>query len=347
MIDVSEKMATRRRAVAQGRIFMAPTTLKMVAERKLPKGDALALAEVAGVQAAKNTSTILPLCHPLGLDSVRVSCEAVGLADDGLAANGSAEQGSMGDRYYVKVRCEAVTTSKTGVEMEALTGVSAALLCIYDLTKGVDPVLKIDGIFLETKEGGKSGNWISPLYSAKAVATNSFGQESNAVKIGLLSELADIPVAVITISDRCSRGEAMDTSGPALKQLLSDLGALVRNVDLVADEKKQIQQAVLKAKEAGALLVLTTGGTGFGPRDVTPEALQEIFTRQIPGLGELLRAQGSRHTKMSWLSRSVAGLVGDTLVICLPGSEKAVREGFGILAPLLRHALDMICGGRH
>jgi molybdenum cofactor synthesis domain-containing protein len=99
------------------------------------------------------------------------------------------------------------------------------------------------------------------------------------------------------------------------------------------------------AVAAGADLVITSGGTGLGPRDVTPEALRPLLDREVAGLGELLRREGAAHTPMSWLSRSVAGLVGRTLVVALPGSPKAVREGLAAIAPLLGHAFGMIHGG--
>lgn len=142
MIDIGGKRDTLRRAVASGIIFAKPATISRIRERTLPKGDVLMLAEVAGIQGAKKTSDLLPLCHPLALTSVRVWHE-------------------MGDDH-VRVFCEARTVGKTGVEMEALSGVNAALLCIYDLTKGIDPVLRLGEIKLEVKEGGKSGQWVHP-----------------------------------------------------------------------------------------------------------------------------------------------------------------------------------------
>jgi len=147
MIDVGEKTPTRRRAVAHGRIRMASETLNLIRNRALPKGDVLTLAEVAGILAAKQTSGLLPLCHPLPLDSVRVRCQV--------------------EEAAVLVTVEAVATAKTGVEMEALVGVSLALLCIYDLAKGVDPVLSISDIYLEVKEGGKSGRWVHPTFGER------------------------------------------------------------------------------------------------------------------------------------------------------------------------------------
>jgi cyclic pyranopterin monophosphate synthase len=144
MIDVGEKPPTRRRALARGRIQMSRAAFDAIRLGKNPKGDVLAQAEVAGLLAAKRTSELIPLCHPLALDQVRVQFELVP------------------ERCSVVASCEASATARTGVEMEALQGVTGALLAIYDLSKAVDPVLTISDIHLSVKEGGKSGRWIHP-----------------------------------------------------------------------------------------------------------------------------------------------------------------------------------------
>ncbi|MCM2279947.1 MAG: bifunctional molybdenum cofactor biosynthesis protein MoaC/MoaB [Oligoflexia bacterium] len=317
MIDVGLKRVTRRRALAQGRIRMAPATLARIRDKDMPKGDVLAMAEVAGILAAKSTPSILPLCHPLALDSVRVRCVL--------------EEAT----HSVLVTCETIATAKTGVEMEALTGASAALLSIYDLTKIVDPALVISDIRLNVKEGGKSGLWVHPEAGEPEPSERA-------------KALAGVRAGVITVSDRCSRGEAEDRSGPALASHLEALGAEVGAQLLVPDEIPAIQAAVQRLAVGERLgLVVTTGGTGLGPRDLTPEALVPLFTKRIPGLGEALRVRGAELTPMSWLSRSDAGLVGETLVVLLPGSPKAVAEGMAEIGSLLAHAIAIAGGGRH
>jgi cyclic pyranopterin phosphate synthase len=142
MIDVGAKDDTRREAVATGEIKMLPATVQMVASAALPKGNALETARVAAIMAAKRTPDLIPLCHPLLL--THISCEFDCDESQGLI------------RATVRVRCNG----KTGVEMEALAGVSAALLTIYDMTKGVDETLEIRHIVLLEKRGGKSGDWV-------------------------------------------------------------------------------------------------------------------------------------------------------------------------------------------
>ncbi len=144
MVDVGAKAVTRRRAVATGHIGMNPDTFVMVRDGTLPKGDPLRLAEVAGVLAAKRTADLIPLCHPLGLDHVGVAFRA----DESLPG--------------IHVFCQASTSARTGVEMEALAGVNAALLTIWDLAKQVQADLAIGGVRLLLKEGGKSGLFVHP-----------------------------------------------------------------------------------------------------------------------------------------------------------------------------------------
>ena len=145
MVDVGEKAVTRRRAVASGRIQMQRATLDAIQGGGIPKGDVLAVARIAGIQAAKETSRWIPLCHSLPLDSVTVSFQ---------------ESASGDSDTFLDVFVESRVTSRTGVEMEALTGASAALLTIYDMCKAIDRGMQIGPIQLEEKEGGRSGHWI-------------------------------------------------------------------------------------------------------------------------------------------------------------------------------------------
>jgi len=142
MVDVGGKAETQRVAIALGTIRMAPTTLAALRDGKVPKGDVLAVARIAGIMAAKRTAELIPLCHPLALDAVSVEFAFV---DDGIEA-----------------RATASLTGRTGVEMEALTAVSVALLTVYDMAKAIDKAMVIDGVRLVEKRGGKSGDWRAP-----------------------------------------------------------------------------------------------------------------------------------------------------------------------------------------
>ena len=151
--------------------------------------------------------------------------------------------------------------------------------------------------------------------------------------------------AVLTVSDRCFRGEASDESGRWLCEALRRAGFETAEPLVVPDEADAVAGALLAlAGEPGTGLVITTGGTGLSPRDVTPEATRPLLDREAPGLTEALRAAATRATPHGMLSRGVAGTRGRTLIVNLPGSLRAVREGFELLAPVLPHALSQLAG---
>ena len=154
-----------------------------------------------------------------------------------------------------------------------------------------------------------------------------------------------IQACVVTVSDKGVAGEREDTSGPLLARLLRDMGAEVVRQLIVPDEQTEIERALKTlADERMADLVITTGGTGPAPRDVTPEATLAVIEREMPGLAEALRWEGYRHTQLAVISRGVAGIRGHTLIINLPGNPKAVYEGMETLRPILPHTIKMMRG---
>ena len=153
----------------------------------------------------------------------------------------------------------------------------------------------------------------------------------------------DTRAAVLTISDRCFRGEQVDLSGPAVRQSLAEAGAAVPIVETVPDELDLIAQA-LRRHAATCNLVVTTGGTGLARRDVTPEATKSVCDRLVEGLAERMRADGLLHTPLAPLSRAVCGTLGATLIINLPGSPSGAKTSLGAILPLLPHALDLLAG---
>ncbi|WP_462114315.1 bifunctional molybdenum cofactor biosynthesis protein MoaC/MoaB [Lysobacter xanthus] len=320
MADIRGKRPTRRRAVAVGELHAGAAAFAAIVERRLPKGDAMVMAEIAGLQGAKQASNLMPLCHPLLLELVRVRCVPVE------------------SRHAIRVYCEVATEARTGVEMEALAGATAALLTLYDLTKPVEPALSIEAVRLLFKEGGKKGLWRHPLGMSD--------EETQHYRPREIARLDGVPCAVITLSDRAAAGEVDDASGPELVAALEALGAQVR-IELLADGIEPLRTRLRALADDGVRLCLTTGGTGLGPRDCTPEALLQAGGVDVEGLAEMFRSESRHFTPLAWLSRARAVRLDRMLVVALPGSPRAVRQGFGILAPLLAHALAMIDGDGH
>ncbi|OGW39355.1 MAG: molybdenum cofactor biosynthesis protein [Nitrospirae bacterium RBG_13_39_12] len=152
-----------------------------------------------------------------------------------------------------------------------------------------------------------------------------------------------ITVAVLTMSDKASKGERQDLSGPMIGDMLKVIGAEVKYYEVLSDDKEIIKEKLSKYSSE-VDLILTTGGTGLSPRDVTPEATLEVIDRQVPGIAEAMRAEGLKKTNRSMLSRAVAGVKGRSLIINLPGSPKAVKENLSFILGAIPHAIEKIKG---
>jgi len=220
----------------------------------------------------------------------------------------------------ILVRATVEAVSKTGVEMEALTAASIAALTIYDMLKPIDDTLEILQTKLLQKTGGKS--------NFKEKIPQGF------------------KTAVIVTSDSTSRGLRSDKSGRLIQARLKSFG-MDPLYEVIADEKLLISSLLEKYYQAGVNLIVTTGGTGLGPRDVTVEATAAVIDREIPGIMEAARGYGQKRTPYAMLSRGLAGQRGKTIIINLPGSSKGVEESLDAIFPAILHAYKMMGGGGH
>ena len=302
MIDVSSKFNTLRYALAKGSLYTSPQTLERVRNNEVPKGNVLEVVRAAGIAAAKRTSEWIVFCHPIPLDWVDVK---VDIQEDGL-----------------KVLAEVRSIWKTGVEMEALTAVTAALLNAYDMLKPLDENLKMGNIRLVKKRGGKSD------------FTDEFPQPLKA--------------GVLVVSTSTFQGTREDKSGKVIQEFLQQQPVQVREYKVVPDEMETIV-ATLKdwVDRRGLDLIFTTGGTGLGPFDLTPEATLQVIEKEVPGIAEAIRRHGKDRTPYAMLSREVVGVRRQSLIVNLPGSSKGARESLEALFPGLLHAFPMLWGGGH
>jgi len=299
MVDVTNKLLTVRVAKAEGKINMRPGTIARIRDGELPKGNVLNTAKIAGIQAAKKTSGIIPLCHQLNLSFVDIEFE--------FKSNS------------IWVGSTVKTKESTGVEMEALSAVSIALLTIYDMCKAVDKTMEIDRVKLIEKKGGKSDH--ATRYRPK--------------------------VGVVTLSDGVVRGKREDISGEILADGFLNSGCVVDHRIVLEDGSDQLVPIIYDWIDSGVELILTTGGTGLSPRDLTIEVLESIFESKLNGVEQALHAYGRGKIKTAMLSRLTAGLVKGTLVICLPGSPGATRDALEVLIPTIFHSFHMLKGEQH
>lgn len=297
MIDVGDKPVSLRLATAEVSLKFKEEIFSLIKDGFAPKGNIYEVANISGTLGAKKTPDLIPYCHPIPIDSIKVETTI--------------------ERNFIRITVKVKSIWNTGVEMEALTGASIAALSVYDILKPLDASVSIENTRLIEKHGG-IGDFMEKKQS-------------------------DVSAAIITISD--TRTKAEDRSGKILIETLKKHSIRVVDYKILPDDKEIIKNELLNLSDNKKVnMIITTGGTGAGPRDVTPEATRDILEKEMNGIEESLRSYGQKRTPLSMLSRGVSGIRGNTLIINMPGSSTAVTQSLNTLFPGIMHIFRMIAG---
>lgn len=340
MVNITHKSPSLRKAIAGATLTVSRAeTIRAIEQREVPKGDVFEFSRAAGLLAIKKTSDVIPDCHPLPVEYAHITHRIEGL--------------------QIHISVEIHTIYRTGVEVEAMHGAAITALTMYDMLKPLDKEISISDIRLLEKKGGKTDFSDRPSASLRC--------------------------AVIVCSDSVSAGTKADTAGKNVIRLLEGYGVPVAHYEIIPDELEVIRakaRGLCSSRDAADLgntpdssgaaagpdaafasdraapggpyvsagpfdLVLFTGGTGLSPRDVTPEAIAPLLDRSIPGIMEAARSYGQERTPYAMLSRGVAGFIGNTLVLTLPGSSRGAEETVQALFPYVLHLFRVAEGMRH
>lgn len=289
-----------------------PTTLREAIAEAI-----VTVSDKATIQAVKNNAVpkgnVLEAARVAGLLGVKRTAELI--PDCHPLPIEHAEINYEIDEIQIRILMKVRTIYRTGVEVEAMHGASVVALTIYDMLKPIDKGVQIGTIRLVSKKGGNS-DWVDAFEVAPKAA-------------------------VLVCSDMVSAGKKEDKAGVLIEAKLNDLKVNVLDMKVVPDEPKKIAAQVQAWAAQGIALIITTGGTGLSPRDVTPETIAPMLDREVPGIMEAARAYGQERMPWAIMSRGIAGMIGRTLVITLPGSTRGAEESMHALFPFVLHILKV------
>lgn len=302
MVDITHKSNTLREAKAGAIVRVSSQeTIDAINEGRVPKGNVFEIARAAGLFAVKQTSNVIPDCHPLPVEYTHIDYSIEGMD--------------------IKIEIDVKTVYKTGVEVEAMHGASVVALTMYDMLKPIDKGVEIFNVKLLRKKGGKS----------------SFGTKlKRTFKAG-----------VIVCSDSISQGIKKDKAGLVICEKLKAKEVEVPFYEVIPDEMSVLQEKVNQLYDEYYDMVIVTGGTGLSPRDITPEALEPLIERRMPGVEEAIRKYGQERTPYAMLSRSIVGTKGSTVIMGIPGSTKGAEESMDAIFPAIMHVFGVLKGARH
>ncbi len=295
MVDITHKRTSLRWAIAEAIVRVSkPDTIQAIKDNRVPKGNVFEMAKTAGLLGVKKTPMLIPDCHP-----IPVEYSAVEYSMDGLD---------------IRIRMEVKAIYRTGVEVEAMHGVSVVALTLYDMLKPIDKGVVIKHIRLLDKTGGKSD---------------------------LRSKISSsVKTALIVCSDAILSGQKEDKITPLVRDFLKSYELDITKVIHIPDEELAIQDSLKQLKNHG--MILMAGGTGLTPTDKTPEVVRPLLDREIPGIGETIRHYGDHRTPKSIMSRALGGMMGDSLLLALPGSTAGMQDALNALFPYLLTIVDKL-----
>ena len=295
MVDITHKRTSLRTAIAEAIVAVSKKeTIEAILQDKVPKGNVFEMAKTAGLFAVKRTSDMIPDCHPLPVEFTQVQYDIQDL------------------RIHIRMEVRAIY--RTGVEVEAMHGVSVVALTLYDMLKPIDKGIEIQNIRLVQKTGGKSD------YKGK------------------ISE--KVQIAYIQCSDALYHKKKTDKLSPILENVLSKYQLKTQVTDCIPDDADRIVESLHKYGNHG--LILLTGGTGLTKNDKVPEVLRPLLDKEIPGIGEAIRQFGNDRTAKAIMSGCLGGIINGTLVIALPGSSAGLKDALDAVFPFVLTIVDKI-----